>query len=148
MRTKGWIRKNFVLYRDRFTKKELDELSAVRVRTAIKEFKDRIAELEKENAVKTDTITDLLNKQEAYEKEKLTKFAERLKEKGVNMNKDVNIKKLTKHWDKSLQQLVKICRSHHDCNKCPFHIDVHDGIICLIGRTNAAMETLSKEKTK
>ena len=34
--------------------------------------KDRIAELEKENATKTDTIVDLLNKQEIYEKEKLT----------------------------------------------------------------------------
>ena len=45
------------------------------------QLKDRIAELEKENATKTDTITDLLKKQEFYEKEKLTKFAERLKEK-------------------------------------------------------------------
>ena len=43
-------------------------------------LKDRIAELEKENAIKTDTIVDLLNKQEFYEKEKLTKFAERLKD--------------------------------------------------------------------
>ena len=31
--------------------------------------------------MKPDTIVDLLNKQEFYEKEKLTKFAERLKEK-------------------------------------------------------------------
>lgn len=46
-----------------------------------KELKDRIAELEKENKTKTDTITDLLNKQEFYEKEKLKQFAERLKEK-------------------------------------------------------------------
>ena len=39
-----------------------------------------ITELEKENETKTDTITDLLKKQEFYEKEKLTKFAERLKD--------------------------------------------------------------------
>ena len=38
-------------------------------------------ELRKENENKTDTIVDLLKKQEFYEKEKLTKFAERLKEK-------------------------------------------------------------------
>ena len=44
-----------------------------------KKLKDRIAELEKENAIKTDTIVDLLKKQEFYEKEKLTKFAERIK---------------------------------------------------------------------
>lgn len=47
------------------------------------QLKDRIAELEKENATKTDTIVDLLNKQEIYEKEKLTKFAERLKRKAI-----------------------------------------------------------------
>ena len=40
-----------------------------------------INELEKENETKTDTITDLLKKQEFYEKEKLKQFAERLKEK-------------------------------------------------------------------
>lgn len=45
----------------------------------IVELKDRIAELEKGNAIKTDTIVDLLKKQEFYEKEKLTKFAERIK---------------------------------------------------------------------
>ncbi len=44
-----------------------------------KELKDRIAKLEKENKTKTDTITDLLKKQEFYEKEKLKQFAERLK---------------------------------------------------------------------
>jgi hypothetical protein len=47
----------------------------------LKKAEDRIAELEKENAIKTDTIVDLLKKQEFYEKEKLTKFAEMLKEK-------------------------------------------------------------------
>lgn len=41
----------------------------------------RIVELEKENAVKTNTITDLLKKQEFYEKKKIKQFAERLKEK-------------------------------------------------------------------
>ena len=44
------------------------------------EMQDRIAELEKENETKTDTITDLFKKQEFYEKEKLKQFAERLKE--------------------------------------------------------------------
>ena len=48
----------------------------------IKKLKDRIAELEKENSTKTDTIVDLLKKQEFYEKEHLIKFAERLKEEG------------------------------------------------------------------
>ena len=48
------------------------------------QLKDRIAELEKENAIKTDTIADLLKKQEFYEKEKLNKFAEMLKEKCHN----------------------------------------------------------------
>ena len=50
-------------------------------RNQIVKLKDRIAELEKENETKTDTITDLLKKQEFYEKEKLKQFAERLKEK-------------------------------------------------------------------
>lgn len=45
------------------------------------EMQDRIAELGNENETKTDTITDLLKKQEFYEKEKLKQFAERLKEK-------------------------------------------------------------------
>lgn len=45
------------------------------------QLKDRIAELEKENKSKTDTITDLLKNQEFYETEKLKQFAERLKEK-------------------------------------------------------------------
>jgi hypothetical protein len=39
-----------------------------------------INELEKGNAIKTDTIVDLLKKQEFYETEKLKQFAERLKE--------------------------------------------------------------------
>ena len=43
-----------------------------------------INELENENATKTDTIIDLLKKQEFYEREKLKQFAERLKEKVVN----------------------------------------------------------------
>lgn len=40
-----------------------------------------IDRLEKENEIKTETITDLLKRQEFYEKEKLKQFAERLKEK-------------------------------------------------------------------
>lgn len=47
----------------------------------LKKAEKRIAELEKENETKTDTITDLLKKQEFYEKQKLKQFAERLKEK-------------------------------------------------------------------
>lgn len=51
----------------------------------LKKAEKRIAELEKENAIKTDTIVDLLKKQEFYEKEKLTKFAERLKSKDCSV---------------------------------------------------------------
>lgn len=46
-----------------------------------KQLKNRIAELEKENKSKTDTITDLLKKQEFYEKDKLKQFAEKLKKR-------------------------------------------------------------------
>lgn len=44
-------------------------------------LKNRIAELEKENKSKTDTIIDLLKKQEFYEKDKLKQFAEKLKKR-------------------------------------------------------------------
>jgi glycyl-tRNA synthetase beta subunit len=47
----------------------------------VMQAENRIAELEKENETKTDTITDLLKKQEFYETEKLKQFAERLKDK-------------------------------------------------------------------
>ena len=47
------------------------------------EQKDRIAELEKENETKTDTIANLLKKQEFYETEKLKQFAERLKKRTI-----------------------------------------------------------------
>ena len=40
-----------------------------------------IDRLKSKNEIKTETITDLLKKQEFYEKEKLKQFAERLKEK-------------------------------------------------------------------
>ena len=46
-----------------------------------KQLKNRIAELEKENETKTDTIANLLKNQEFYETEKLKQFAERLKAK-------------------------------------------------------------------
>lgn len=46
-------------------------------------LKNCIAELEKENKTKTDTISNLLKKQEFYEKEKLTKLAESLKGKAI-----------------------------------------------------------------
>lgn len=49
----------------------------------LKKAQDRIAELEKENITKTDTITDLLNKQEFYEKEKLKQFVGSLKKKAI-----------------------------------------------------------------
>ena len=47
------------------------------------QLKDRIAELEKENKSKTDTITDLLKNQEFYETEKLKQFAESLKKRTI-----------------------------------------------------------------
>ena len=47
----------------------------------LQKAKDRIAELESENETKTDTIVNLLKKQEFYEKDKLKRFAERLKNK-------------------------------------------------------------------
>lgn len=56
----------------------------------LKKAEKRIAELEKENAIKNDTIVDLLKKQEFYEKEKLTKFAERVKEKLFDLGNIVN----------------------------------------------------------
>lgn len=49
----------------------------------LKKAEKRIAELEKENETKTDTIANLLKKQEFYEKDKLKQFAERLKEKAI-----------------------------------------------------------------
>ena len=60
----------------------------------LKKAEKRIAELEKENETKTDTITDLLKKQEFYEKEKLKQFAERLKEKlgGVDLIRGWSVK--------------------------------------------------------
>ena len=47
----------------------------------LRNAENRIAELEKENETKTNTIIDLLKKQEFYETEKLKQFAERLQEK-------------------------------------------------------------------
>ena len=70
------------------------------------ELKDRIAELEKENATKTDTIVDLLNKQEFYEKEKLTKFAERLKEKALSHCRTINCYELT-FIETTIDELLK-----------------------------------------
>lgn len=46
-----------------------------------KQLKNRIAELEKENETKTDTIANLLKNQEFYETEKLKQFAEKLKKR-------------------------------------------------------------------
>ena len=78
-------KENFVLYRDRFTKKELDDISACRVTKATKELKDRIAELEEENAKLLDSVETVQSNRCVYKcvltKEHLTKFAERLKEK-------------------------------------------------------------------
>lgn len=54
-------------------------------------LKDRIAELEKENKSKTDTITDLLKNQEFYEKDKLKQFAERLKKRTI-IYSGINVK--------------------------------------------------------
>ena len=45
----------------------------------LKKAEKRIAELEKENETKTDTIAELLKKQEFYETEKLKQFAEEVK---------------------------------------------------------------------
>lgn len=56
-----------------------------------KQLKNRIAELEKENKSKTDTITDLLKKQEFYEKDKLKQFAERLKKRTI-LYSGINVK--------------------------------------------------------
>ena len=52
-----------------------------KVREENQQLKDRITELERENATKTDTIVDLLKNQEFYEKEKLTNFVKMLKDK-------------------------------------------------------------------
>lgn len=54
-------------------------------------LKDRIAELEKENKSKTDTIANLLKNQEFYETEKLKQFAERLKKRTI-LYSGINVK--------------------------------------------------------
>ena len=56
-----------------------------------KQLKNRIAELEKENETKTDTIANLLKKQEFYETEKLKQFAERLKKRTI-IYSGINVK--------------------------------------------------------
>ena len=56
-----------------------------------KQLIDRIAELEKENKSKTDTITDLLKNQEFYETEKLKQFAEKLKKRTI-LYSGINVK--------------------------------------------------------
>lgn len=91
-------KENFVLYRDRFTKKELDDISACRVTKATKALKDRIAELEEENGELKEHVTEvekgIINiakernkKDELASKfidsynDSLKQFAEKLKEK-------------------------------------------------------------------
>lgn len=77
------------------------------------QFKEsRIAELEKENKNKTDTITDLLKKQEFYEKEKLKQFAEMLKDnpkikKIVDEGWIVSYVELCNAVDETLKEFIK-----------------------------------------
>ena len=74
----------------------------------LKKAEKRIAELEKENETKTDTIANLLKKQEFYEKDKLKQFAERLKNKdcsvpvhkGFILIEDHAIDELLKEYEK------------------------------------------------
>lgn len=56
-----------------------------------KQLKNRIAELEKENETKTDTIANLLKNQEFYEKDKLKQFAEKLKKRTI-LYSGINVK--------------------------------------------------------
>lgn len=63
------------------TKNRLTFAEILTILNLINELKSENERLKKENAVKTDTITDLLNKQEFYEKEKLKQFVEKLKRK-------------------------------------------------------------------
>ena len=70
------------------------------------EQKDRIAELEKENETKTDTIANLLKKQEFYEKDKLKQFAERLKEKALSHCRTINCYEL-KFIEETIDELLK-----------------------------------------
>ena len=56
-----------------------------------KQLKNRIAELEKENETKTDTIANLLKNQEFYETEKLKQFAEKLKKRTI-LYSGINVK--------------------------------------------------------
>ena len=80
-----------------------------------KQLKNRIAELEKENETKTDTIANLLKNQEFYETEKLKQFAERLKEefiKSANIQDSITAKKLFRDIypvkvDKVLKKFIK-----------------------------------------
>ena len=57
------------------------------------------------------------------------------------MNKDVNIKKLAKHWDKVILEATIIC-AKSDCCECPFCMVIDGDIYCHIGRLNEAIEKL------
>lgn len=80
-----------------------------------KQLKNRIAELEKENETKTDTIANLLKNQKFYETEKLKQFAEKLKEefiKSANIQDSITAKKLFRDIypvkvDKVLKKFIK-----------------------------------------
>lgn len=76
----------------------------------LKDCTTLINELEKENETKTDTIAELLKKQEFYETEKLKQFAERLKEKlkeKVNAdNVDVFVE-CARLSDETLKEFIK-----------------------------------------
>lgn len=88
---------------------EKEQINNLNCDTELQYKEKRIAELEKENATKTDTITDLLKKQEFYETEKLKQFAERLKEElkdnvnGANVDHYVECSKFI---DKTLKEFI------------------------------------------
>ena len=65
-----------------------------------------IDRLESENETKTNTIADLLKKQEFYEKEKLKQFAERLKEKALSHCRTINCYELT-FIETTIDELLK-----------------------------------------
>lgn len=61
------------------------------------------------------------------------------------MDKNVNIKKLTKCWLKAEKEFIKICMKHLDCSECPLCTTVKGDVFCLIGSLGRAMSNLNEK---
>ena len=58
------------------------------------------------------------------------------------MSKPVNLKKLTKHWNKVFDEAIKICMSE-TCSKCDFCIITNDEMFCSLGHLNTTINRLN-----